>query len=66
MNAEQTAYLATCGLMFAFGLVVMLAGVGFGHLAERSGRNPDNFGLVIGLGLVCMVVGPLMLIGFPS
>lgn len=61
MSTEQTAYLATCGGMFAVGLLLTLAGAGLCKVLDA-----DWPGLIIGLGLLCMIVGPVMLIGFPT
>lgn len=59
--SDTDAYLLTCGLMFLAGLVI----VGIGAILNRI-FDADWCGLVIGIGLVCMAVGPLMLIGAPS
>jgi hypothetical protein len=63
VSAEQTAYLATCGLMFAAGVVILLIGAALSHIVDEYADWP---GIVMGLGLLCMVVGPIMLIGFPG
>lgn len=63
MSAEQTAYLAACGLMTVVGLAITVT---FGLISGRVGDRHDWLGIPIALGLLCTIVGPLMLIGFPS
>lgn len=61
MSAEQAAYLATCAAMVAAGL--LLLGLGSGLCKLLDADWPAFF---IALGLLCVVVGPVMLIGFPQ
>lgn len=63
MTREQIGYLVTCALLFAVGAAIFAVGVALSRVSREDASWP---GYPIGLGLLCMTLAPIMLIGFPD